>query len=169
MLKYETTDFVNKNLTDNEKNVPEIQNSKAFIEQYGKNSIVNSNGIEYIGTSLLLESGCVIRHYFKIDDSKTGNLSCYVNKGTSSERKLDLKKKGSYYYIDIDSIPAYSLKKDFKVTIYNGKDSSKKTIIDYSVYNYIAKALSKNDNSTLSELMKSLYWYGQYANEMYSK
>ena len=168
-FKYETTDFVNKNLTDNEKNVPEIQNSKAFIEQYGKNSIVNSNGIEYIGTSLLLESGCVIRHYFKIDDSKTGNLSCYVNKGTSSERKLDLKKKGSYYYIDIDSIPAYSLKKDFKVTIYNGKDSSKKTIIDYSVYNYIAKALSKNDNSTLSELMKSLYWYGQYANEMYSK
>ena len=168
-FKYETTDFVNKNLTDNEKNVPEIQNSKAFIEQYGKNSIVNSNGIEYIGTSLLLESGCVIRHYFKIDDSKTGNLSCYVNKGTSSERKLDLKKKGSYYYIDIDSIPAYSLKKDFKVTIYNGKDSSKKTIIDYSVYNYIAKALSKNDNSTLSELMKSLYWYGQYANEIYSK
>ena len=168
-FKYETTDFVNKNLTDNEKNVPEIQNSKAFIEQYGKNSIVNSNGIEYIGTSLLLESGCVIRHYFKIDDSKTGNLSCYVNKGTSSERKLDLKKKGTYYYVDIDSIPAYSLKKDFKVTIYNGKDSSKKTIIDYSVYNYIAKALSKNDNSTLSELMKSLYWYGQYANEIYSK
>ena len=168
-FKYETTDFVNKNLTDNEKNVPEIQNSKAFIEQYGKNSIVNSNGIEYIGTSLLLESGCVIRHYFKIDDSKTGNLSCYVNEGTSSERKLDLKKKGTYYYVDIDSIPAYSLKKDFKVTIYNGKDSSKKTIIDYSVYNYIAKALSKNDNSTLSELMKSLYWYGQYANEMYSK
>ena len=168
-FKYETMDFVNKNLTDNEKNVPEIQNSKAFIEQYGKNSIVNSNGIEYIGTSLLLESGCVIRHYFKIDDSKTGNLSCYVNKGTSSERKLDLKKKGTYYYVDIDSIPAYSLKKDFKVTIYNGKDSSKKTIIDYSVYNYIAKALSKNDNSTLSELMKSLYWYGQYANEIYSK
>ena len=168
-FQYETTDFVNKNLTDNEKNVPEIQNSKAFIEQYGKNSIVNSNGIEYIGTSLLLESGCVIRHYFKIDDSKTGNLSCYVNKGTSSERKLDLKKKGTYYYVDIDSIPAYSLKKDFKVTIYNGKDSSKKTIIDYSVYNYIAKALSKNDNSTLSELMKSLYWYGQYANEIYSK
>ena len=168
-FKYETTDFVNKNLTDNEKNVPEIQNSKAFIEQYGKNSIVNSNGIEYIGTSLLLESGCVIRHYFKIDDSKTGNLSCYVNEGTSSERKLDLKKKGTYYYVDIDSIPAYSLKKDFKVTIYNGKDSSKKTIIDYSVYNYIAKALSKNDNSTLSELMKSLYWYGQYANEIYSK
>ena len=168
-FKYETTDFVNKNLTDNEKNVPEIQNSKAFIEQYGKNSIVNSNGIEYIGTSLLLESGCVIRHYFKIDDSKTGNLSCYVNERTSSERKLDLKKKGTYYYVDIDSIPAYSLKKDFKVTIYNGKDSSKKTIIDYSVYNYIAKALSKNDNSTLSELMKSLYWYGQYANEIYSK
>ena len=168
-FKYETTDFVNKNLTDNEKNVPEIQNSKAFIEQYGKNSIVNSNGIEYIGTSLLLESGCVIRHYFKIDDSKTGNLSCYVNEGTSSERKLDLKKKGTYYYVDIDSIPAYSLKKDFKVTIYNGKDSRKKTIIDYSVYNYIAKALSKNDNSTLSELMKSLYWYGQYANEIYSK
>ena len=168
-FKYETTDFVNKNLTDNEKNVPEIQNSKAFIEQYGKNSIVNSNGIEYIGTSLLLESGCVIRHYFKIDDSKAGNMSCYVNEGTSSERKLDLKKKGTYYYVDIDSIPAYSLKKDFKVTIYNGKDSSKKTIIDYSVYNYIAKALSKNDNSTLSELMKSLYWYGQYANEMYSK
>ena len=168
-FKYETMDFVNKNLTDNEKNVPEIQNSKAFIEQYGKNSIVNSNGIEYIGTSLLLESGCVIRHYFKIDNSKTGNLSCYVNEGTSSERKLDLKKKGTYYYVDIDSIPAYSLKKDFKVTIYNGKDSSKKTIIDYSVYNYIAKALSKNDNSTLSELMKSLYWYGQYANEIYSK
>ena len=168
-FKYETTDFVNKNLTDNEKNVPEIQNSKAFIEQYGKNSIVNSNGIEYIGTSLLLESGCVIRHYFKIDNSKTGNLSCYVNEGTSSERKLDLKKKGTYYYVDIDSIPAYSLKKDFKVTIYNGKDSSKKTIIDYSVYNYIAKALLKNDNSTLSELMKSLYWYGQYANEIYSK
>ena len=168
-FKYETADFVNKNLTDNEKNVPEIQNSKAFIEQYGKNSIVNSNGIEYIGTSLLLESGCVIRHYFKIDDSKTGNMSCYVNEGTSSERKLDLKKKGTYYYVDIDSIPAYSLKKDFKVTIYNGKDSSKKTIIDYSVYNYIAKALSKNDNSTLSELMKSLYWYGQYANEIYSK
>ena len=163
-FKYETTDFVNENLTDNEKNVPEIQNSKAFIEQYGKNSIVNSNGIEYIGTSLLLESGCVIRHYFKIDDSKAGNISCYVNEGTSSERKLDLKKKGTYYYVDIDSIPAYSLKKDFKVTIYNGKDSSKKTIIDYSVYNYIAKALSKKDNSTLSELMKSLYWYGQYAN-----
>ena len=168
-FKYETTDFVNENLTDNEKNVPEIQNSKAFIEQYGKNSIVNSNGIEYIGTSLLLESGCVIRHYFKIDDSKAGNISCYVNEGTSSERKLDLKKKGTYYYVDIDSIPAYSLKKDFKVTIYNGKDSSKKTIIDYSVYNYIAKALSKKDNSTLSELMKSLYWYGQYANEIYSK
>lgn len=96
-------------------------------------------GIEYYGSSLLLESETTVRHYFK------------VKKGTDVSR-YDFKEKNGYYYTDISNIPAGQLATPQKTTI--GEWS-----ISYSPMSYVYSVLeSDSTDENLKNLCQVLYY-----------
>lgn len=100
-------------------------------------------GIEYYGSSLLLESQTTLRHYFKVADGT--EVSAYNFSGN----------KDNYYYIDISDISSLKLNKANQTTI--GEYT-----ISYSPLSY-AYAVVNNENATdsLKALVKALYLYNQ--------
>ena len=101
-------------------------------------------GIEYYGSTLLLESETTIRHYFKVAEET--EASAY-----------GMTKKGGYYYIQCSDIPAGSLgiAHDISVGEYT---------ISYSPLSYAYAALNSDSTSdNLKNLVKALYIYNQNA------
>lgn len=101
-------------------------------------------GIEYYGSTLLLESETTIRHYFKVADGT--DVSAY-----------NMTEKGGYYYIQCSDIPAGSLgtAQDISVGEYT---------ISYSPLSYAKAVLeSENTDANLKNLVKALYIYNQNA------
>ena len=93
----------------------------------------------YYGSSLLLKSDTILRHYFT--EEVTGST-----------------KKGNLYYIDSTGIPAHELGKELK-TIVDDME------IIYSPLSYAYIALCQNDvaNENLKNLMRAMYLYHQSA------
>ena len=101
-------------------------------------------GIEYYGSTLLLESETTIRHYFKVTEGT--DISAY-----------NMTEKGGYYYIQCSDIPAGSLgtAQDISVGEYT---------ISYSPMSYAYAALNSDSTSdNLKNLVKALYIYYQNA------
>jgi len=103
------------------------------------------NGIEYYGSSLLLESDTTLRHYFKVDDGT--NVSKYGFTGN----------KGNYYYIDRSGISADNLDSVCRSTVGD-------YVISYSPMSYAYAVLSnKNSSESLKNVVRALYLYNQTA------
>jgi len=112
------------------------------------------DGLEYLGSSMLLESDTVIRHYFKL---KTGfDIEDYTFK--VNDRMLAPMEKNGVFYVDICSVPAGHYADKFSLEV---KDSNNKTFtLSYSVNSYIYSALSKeNVSEGLAELAKAMHLY----------
>ncbi|MDE6664728.1 MAG: hypothetical protein K2K14_00845 [Ruminococcus sp.] len=108
------------------------------------------DGIEYYGSSLLLESRTTVRHYFK------------AAKGMSVIEYDFSAYKDGYYYTDILNIPAGQLATSKKTTIGDWS-------IPYSPMSYVYSVLkSGSENQNLVNLCKALYLYQQAA-ETYQK
>ncbi|MDE5854452.1 MAG: hypothetical protein K2H19_05255, partial [Ruminococcus sp.] len=103
------------------------------------------DGIEYYGSSLLLESNTTVRHYFKA--AKGTAVIAYDFSGY----------KDGYYYTDITGIPAGML----------GTPQEKKIgdwSISYSPMSYVYSVLnSDSTDKNLVNLCKALYLYQQAA------
>ncbi len=106
-------------------------------------------GITYYGSSLLLESKTVLRHYFKIEE------------GVDAESYGFSEHKGMYYYYD-DELFARSLVApswNFRFSDYT---------LTYGPMSYAYTILtSHSDDKALVNLMKSLYLYGKAASDYY--
>ena len=127
----------------------------------------SSTGLKYYGTSLLLDSGTVMRHYFHVDnealfDAAKDNV--YFG-GYKVEAHVYEGGAPNYVYFDLE-IPAAELD-EAKVISIDGVEAH------FSALDYIKRSLVKyeedttnEDNAKLAELMTSLYWYNFYA-DMY--
>lgn len=109
-------------------------------------------GVTYYGSSLLLKSNTVIRHYFKIADGAE----------IPSTSWGELKQKGNFYYVDMTGISAQEL--DTMQTLTIGDWS-----IEYSALSY-AKAVLERDttNDNLKNVAKALYFYNKSADEYFT-
>jgi hypothetical protein len=112
----------------------------------------SSDGIEYYGSSLLLKSKIVLRHYFKLSD---GYEIVDYNFG-----KYQATLKDNYYYVDITDISAYDLDKTKTLTVTKSGDEDSVLTVAYSPLNYINKVLDNESSSEdIKSLVKSLYYY----------
>ena len=101
-------------------------------------------GIEYYGSTLLLESETTIRHYFKVAEG--ADISAY-----------GMTEKDGYYYIQCSDIPAGSLGTAQNISV--GEYT-----ISYSPLSYAYAALNSDSaNDSLKNLVKALYIYNQNA------
>ncbi len=108
-------------------------------------------GVHYYGSSLLLLSNTVIRHYFVIE----GDDIPAVSDGWS-----EITKSGSYYYTEMADIAAAELGEK---QLLNIGDWS----ISYSALSY-AKTMLGGDDEDLNNVLKALYWYYQAADSYFS-
>lgn len=143
-------------------NAPKTEPSidHAYDAVYSNNKI---SGIEYYGSSLLLKSQTVIRHYFRIADGKAPeNFTVSVKQGSSSISGIALKSyDDKYCYMDITGVAAANLDKLYDVTVSDGKDSIR---FSYGALSYCIKAISnESTNENLANLCKKMYIYADAA------
>ena len=137
-----------------------------------KTADLSDYGLEYYGTSLILDSGTTIRHYYKVNNrTKFNAVAESITFGgeavTAKEYNL------VYIYFDYD-VPAAQMCSRISLKIGSAE-------VKFSVLDYIKRYLTKLDDpstsaSTLAEitapkykkLMTSLYWYYIYADRYFS-
>lgn len=106
-------------------------------------------GVTYYGSSLLLESKTVVRHYFKVEE------------GVDAESYGFSEHKGMYYYDDCES-----LAKNIVDPSWNFRFSD--YTLTYGPMSYAYAVLTNHsDDKALVNLMKSLYLYGKAASDYY--
>ncbi len=99
-------------------------------------------GITYYGSSLLLESGTVVRHYFRVADS--ADVSAYGFTGN----------KGKYYYMDQEAVPG-TVNQNCVIGGY---------VLSYDSMCYVRSVLASADApDNLKQVVTALYLYNQAA------
>ncbi|MBR5565017.1 MAG: discoidin domain-containing protein [Roseburia sp.] len=120
--------------------IPELTETQFTELEKHQSKISNDNNNIYYGSSLLLKSDTVLRHYF-------------TEKVTGSE------KKGNLYYIETAGIPAHELGTDMELTV-DG------ITITYNPLTYAYIALSRDDvDENLKSVMRAMYLYYEAAQE----
>ena len=119
----------------------------ATLKDYQATLPVNKDDI-YYGSSLLLKSETVLRHYF--------------TKPVEVEAEgYDVVQKGNLYYIEHTGIPAHKLGENITITITTTEGDMP---ITYSPLSYAYLALSREDvDDNLTSLMRAMYLYYQAA------
>ena len=125
-------------------------------------------GLTYYGTSVILNAGTSIRHYFKITGSDKqaikDNPPTLTFTFNGQTKNVTGTVYGNYLYytfdgIDGKGIPGAELDKTLTVS-YSGGGTTVSG--DYSFYAYAKKALADNDVANaakLHDLIRAMYWY----------
>ena len=102
----------------------------------------------YYGSSLLLKSDTILRHYF-------------TEQVTVVADGYKVVQKGNLYYVESEGIQAHLLgePKEITVTTTEGKEMS----ISYSPLSYAYIALCREEDENLTSLMRAMYLYHQAA------
>lgn len=121
-------------------------------------------GLKYFGSSLLLESGTCIRHYFEL--AKGYSVEDYTF--FTNDKKINpslCEDDNNMCYVQIDNIPAPLLNQTYLLRIKKNNCEGEYKI-SYSVFGYIYKAQLGN-NGRLKTLCDSLYEYQKNAARLY--
>ena len=130
------------------------------LEKYEKKETGTIPGIEYIGTSLLLENTTGIRHYFLIEDGysvkdftfRIGNKIC------------EPVEKSGICYIDISDITADKYDNTFELSVSSEENiyGQVRYMLSYSVYSYLYDVLADEaliSNEKLAHLVRFMFIY----------
>ncbi len=133
--------------------VDEVKDFNADLSKY--KMVLNGelpDGVEYIGTSLLLNSKTSMRHYFKLADTAKDTKFTVGNDTPKGATKYT--GSGSVegiYYVDVTGISPKDMSTSYKVTVGDAT-------LDYSVLSYAEAVISGSDKN-LANLAKALYNY----------
>ncbi len=116
-------------------------------------------GVSYYGSSLLLRDATTIRHYFLINDAPEAYTF------TVDGVEVTPVKRGSFYCIDITGIVARDLDRSFRVEV--SREENVVLGLEYSAMSYAYTQLSRNEETTLTELTKAVVLYCVAANEYF--
>lgn len=112
-------------------------------------------GLNYLGSSLILENTTAIRHYFSVDPGHTINEYKFYFIAGEYNLEVPVEQSGDYYYFEIGGLT--SLNYD---SMYTFQINSAQYRIKYCVNTYLYKALEKSNNQQLIELAKAMYLFG---------
>lgn len=119
-------------------------------------------GLRYVGSSLILKSGTVLRHYFTLE---SGSLDDYTV--TLDGKEASLKKVGKYWVLELDNISAKDLDQFQLVRVARGGETV--LSLKYCPLSYVCRVLNGgSDDETLQLLCKALFLYWQAAEEYFS-
>ena len=112
-------------------------------------------GVQFYGSSVVMEDRTTIRHYFKMVDATAANVQASLY-----GQALKLQKSGNFYYVDITGVDAANLDYAFTVELTDGKDTF---TVTYSALSYVYQILSTESYSgtTMERLAQALYLYNK--------
>ena len=122
-------------------------------------------GLTYAGTSILLKSRTVQRHYFKLNSGTIGDYSFTaggIGKDPVQYPETD------FYYIDTDGFSAQTLSKPVEISVVSKSDASQKMTYSYSVMDYVTKGLRLNAADTASAVLIALDQFAQEASDYFA-
>lgn len=155
---YQGSGLANASLTEDERNFITQLSDEAF-DAYAPVVSGEDEKLVYRGSSLLLESGTAIRHYFKLKSgAKISDYTFTVCKKGEEESKQVLvpSSRLGNYYVDIPDISSADLDTTY---ILNVGDIT----VQYSALSYGNEAVNKSKDKTLLDLVKALYLYNYEA------
>ena len=118
--------------------IPELKDEQLTDLESHQGGISNDNNNIYYGSSLLLKSNTILRHYFK--ENVEGST-----------------KKGNLYYIETEGIPAHELGKKIVTKVGDME-------ITYNPLSYAYIALSRDGvDENLKSVMRAMYLYYEAA------
>lgn len=116
-------------------------------------------GLTYYGTSLVLESGTAIRHYFKVAPGYSISRYGFT---CGSAVLTPVKVNDHLYYVEsAKNIPAVQYRNAYTVTV--GGYS-----LSYSVYSYVYAVLKGSHSDDLNNVVKAMYLYGEAAGRYFN-
>lgn len=123
----------------------------------------SADGVEYIGSSLLLCGTTSIRHYFRLHNGLTPDaLSASID---GAEAAL-VCAEGDLYYVEISDISARNLSRAYSMTLCRGEES---ITLRYAALSYVGVALCSADSGTeLIDACRALYVYWKMADAYFS-
>ena len=126
-----------------------------------KLTLDKAEGVTYAGSSLVLKSGTIIRHYFTIDE---GLVSDYTFKIGS--KKVTPVETADGWMIEIPDVYARYLDNMYTVTV-TGSEGRVLTL-KYSALSYAYKVVANEEDADLVALVKAMYLYNRAAETYFS-
>lgn len=146
--------------------VPAVSNSKlasvtaTTVQSYKPVTKGTADGITYLGSSLILESKTVIRHYFYLDEKHNLNDYSFTYVFGGEEDKVDAVKSvgGGIYYAEMGTFGCanFNLSYDLKFKNKNGSTFT----MNYGIYSYAYEVLTGDCSKELTDLVKAMYLFG---------
>lgn len=159
------TSNTNSALTEEEKQLGEIENLDNYNNYtFESGDSLYTDYVQYAGSRISLKNETVIKHYFKIDESKVDPSKLWISSMAIGE-DLVLVKDGEYYRVDITGINAKKLAYEMNFSISDNSSYNYWNLEGYSVMTYINSALN---SSTISDevknTVKALYFFYKETN-----
>ena len=159
-FKMNTSELANKSLSTADKAISAIPQNE--INKYNVKSWFDIDGMEYVGSSLIVGDKIKLRHYFSLDAKKRPIDYSYdvitftsQNTYTGTGYVYKLTKSGDKYYVEIP-LDTKNFFMDKTLIVSDGKSNIG---LNYYVMNYIAKAyVSSSSSIELKNLIATLYW-----------
>ena len=143
--------------------------TKADLEKYRSTVVYakdadgnDRTGVTHSGSSLLLQSDTIIRHYFTIDE---GSIDDYTFTARGQALTPTATTDGAYY-VEITDVYAKHLDNDFALTVSDSKGTV--MTLHYSALSYAYAAMEQSDQD-LIDVVKALYRYNQKASAFFDK
>ncbi|MBQ6267623.1 MAG: InlB B-repeat-containing protein [Clostridia bacterium] len=133
-----------------------------------------ADGVNYVGSSLVLRTETAIRHYFTLPAGATLDDYTFLLGESENATALTPQVSGSFCYVEIPNIPSAELGAARTVTVLDGDGNAVNTWI-YSALSYAQKVLTKyeaNDPSVSEDLAnacKALTLYYQAADAYFAQ
>lgn len=154
-FNYYVDSLANSDLTINDKKIDDIPNDQ-LLKYRNNDQLHYCNGIQFYGSSLILDNQLTDRLYFKLDERYDPDYfriqtSSSSSKGwlISSEPKL-IHYRDNIYYFDLPEYDKF-IGRDVNISI--NSDS-----MIYNPMNYIYRVYKTTTDINLKNLIKALYW-----------
>ncbi|MBR5155019.1 MAG: hypothetical protein IKW62_00865 [Clostridia bacterium] len=154
-----------------------VSEDKIINENVGK----KSDAVIY-GTTLSLEGDISINYYTVCNGNydelgmlfwteSAYNATKTHTIGTETRKVKNYKKNGNYKVFSYENIVSRHMEAPVYARIYTVKNGvyTYSDIKKYSVRDYVARQLAKNDDAKLSKLLRCLMLYGEEANKFFNK
>ena len=141
----------------------------AYLAAFGAAITNTSEGVNYLGSSLLLRTETAIKHYFTLPAGKTLDDFTFLLGEGSDAVELTPVANGASFYVEIADIASARLGTPYLVTVIDGNGN----IVNswhYCAISYVYKAISQYEagassvSDDLANVMKALFLYYEAAN-----
>lgn len=140
------------------------------IQSYVKTTAGSMPGLSYYGSSLVLRSQTLLRHYFRLEDGH--DIGEYTFRNETSGVLLQPVKTGSknLFYVEISDRKANELNTAYTVSVQQNAEGTSDWKLSYSAMSYAYDTLKgEGEPESLQNLMRALVIYSDKAERYFDR